>query len=216
MGRVTEPPYTWRVAVETATTRPEGPSPLGVGLLGEKAALVPIKAFADAKRRLGTALSDEDRQALVRRMAARVLGAASPLAVAVVCDDTEVAAWARDRGALVVWEPGRGLNGAVEAGVAHLAAMGVRTVVVAHGDLPRARGLAALGDPASVTLVPDRHGNGTNVIALPAHCGFRFSYGPGSFARHRAECERLGLPCRVVSTPGLAFDVDWPIDLKWA
>lgn len=211
-----EPPYTCPVAVDTATTRPDWPSPTRAGLLGEKAALVPVKAFADAKRRLGTALSDEDRQALVRRMAARVLGAASPLAVAVVCDDTQVAAWARDHGALVVWEPGRGLNGAVEAGVVRLASMGVRTVVVAHGDLPRASGLAALGDPASVTLVPDRHGNGTNVIALPADCGFRFSYGPGSFARHQSECERLGLPWRVLRPPGLAFDVDWPVDLEWA
>lgn len=216
MGPTTEGPYTCRVTAGTATTPPGWPLPPGAGLLGEKAALVPVKAFADAKGRLGTALSDEDRQALVRRMAARVLGAAAPLPVAVVCDDTEVAAWARDQGALVVWEPGRGLNGAVEAGVAHLASMGVRTVVVAHGDLPRASGLAALGDEQSVTLVPDRHDNGTNVIALPADCGFRFSYGPGSYARHRAECDRLGLPCRVVRPPCLAFDVDWPGDLKWA
>lgn len=204
------------MGVGTATTRPAGPPPPRTGLLGEKAALVPVKAFADAKRRLGPALSDGERQALVRRMAARVLAAAAPLAVAVVCDDTEVAAWARDHGALVVWEPGRGLNGAVEAGVDHLAAMEVRTVVVAHGDLPRASGLAALGDPAGVTLVPDRHGNGTNVIVLPAGSGFRFSYGPGSFARHRAECERLGLPFRVARPPGLAFDVDLPADLEWA
>ncbi len=192
-----------------------GPSSSGptCSLLGETAALVPVKAFADAKRRLRGALSDDERQALVRRMAAQVVRAAAPLPVAVVCDDTEVAAWARDHGALVVWEPGRGLNGAVEAGVARLADMGVRTVVVAHGDLPRARGLASLGDPARVTLVPDRHGDGTNVVALPARCGFRFSYGPGSFARHRAECTRLGIPFRVLRRPALAFDVDWPSDL---
>lgn len=149
-------------------------------------------------------------------MAARVVAAAAPLPVAVVCDDTEVASWAREHGALVVWEPGRGLNGAVEAGVERLAAMGVRTVVVAHGDLPWASGLADLGDAASITLVPDRHGDGTNVVALPADCGFRFSYGPGSFERHRVECRRLGLPFRVLRRPGLVFDVDWPADLAWA
>ena len=39
-------------------------------------------------------------------MADRVLAAAHPLPVAVVCDDNEVAEWAREHGALVVWEPG--------------------------------------------------------------------------------------------------------------
>lgn len=181
-----------------------------------KAALVPVKAFAEAKRRLGLALPDRERQDLVRRMAEQVLAAAAPLATAVVCDDPEVASWARDHGALVVWEPGRGLNGAVESGVARLAEMGVHTVVVAHGDLPRASDLASLGDLGGVTLVPDRQEDGTNVVALPAGCGFHFSYGPGSFERHRVECRRLGLPLHVLRRPGLAFDVDWPGDLDWA
>ena len=100
-------------------------------------------------------------------MADRVVGAAHPLPVAVVCDDTDVAEWARARGALVVWEPGRGLNGAVEAGVDHLLASGVTQVTVAHADLPRASDLALVGEAPGITLVPDRYGNGTNVIALP-------------------------------------------------
>lgn len=182
-------------------------------VLGERAVLVPVKAFADAKRRLGVALGDAARQELARRMAARVLEAGRPLPVAVVCDDPEVADWARAKGALVVWEPGRGLNGAVEAGVAHLASMGVSRVIVAHGDLPRASGLAELGPFEGVTLVPDRHGDGTNVIEVPSRCGLRFSYGPGSFVRHRLECERLGLSVRVLSLPSLSYDVDVPADL---
>ena len=92
---------------------------------------------------------------------------ASPLPVAVVCDDTVVADWARRLGALVVWEPGRGLNGAVEAGVRHLAAMGVEYVTVAHGDLPHAAGLGELAPFDGVTLVPDRSDDGTNVIRVP-------------------------------------------------
>lgn len=147
-------------------------------------------------------------------MADAVARAARPLPVAVVCDDTEVATWARRRGALVVWEPGRGLNGAVEAGVDHLAANGVVQVIVAHADLPRATDLARVGDWAGITLVPDRYGNGTNVIALPTEAGFRFSYGPGSFARHCAEAERLGLAVRILDRPDLAYDVDEPADVE--
>jgi 2-phospho-L-lactate guanylyltransferase len=175
-----------------------------------------VKAFADAKRRLDGALGDGARRALVRAMAEQVVSAAAPLPVAVVCDDTEVADWARALGALVVWEPGRGLNGAVEEGVARLGAMGVERVTVAHGDLPRATGLGTLTPFDGVTLVPDRRDDGTNVVELPVGCGFRFSYGPGSFARHRAECRRIGLPARVLRAPGLAFDVDWPDDLSGA
>jgi 2-phospho-L-lactate guanylyltransferase len=181
--------------------------------VGDRAVLVPVKAFSQAKRRLHLALSPDQRSALARAMADRVLGAAAPLPVAVVCDDTEVADWARGRGALVIWEPGRGLNGAVEAGVDHLRSGGVHQVTVAHADLPRATDLAGVGGTPGITLVPDRYGNGTNVITLPTDAGFQFSYGPGSFARHRAEAGRLGLPLRVLDRPDLAWDIDVPADV---
>jgi 2-phospho-L-lactate/phosphoenolpyruvate guanylyltransferase len=181
--------------------------------IGPRAVLIPVKAFDQAKRRLHLALSTSERRQLARAMADRVVAAAHPLPIAVVCDDSEVAAWARDRGALVIWEPGRGLNGAVESGVDHLRAGGVTQVTVAHADLPRASGLPEVGEVPGITLVPDRYGNGTNVIAVPADCGFRFSYGPGSFARHRAEADRLGLATRVLDRPDLAWDVDEPGDV---
>jgi 2-phospho-L-lactate guanylyltransferase len=119
----------------------------------------------------------------------------------------------------VVWEPGRGLNGAVEAGVEHLASLGVAWVTVAHADLPLASDLGTLAGPEGfegVVMVPDRRDDGTNVIRVPVRRGFRFSYGPGSFERHRSECQRLGLAVRVVRRPELTFDVDWPADLAWA
>lgn len=178
--------------------------------------LVPVKAFADAKARLAPALDPAARSALARRMAERVLAAAAPLPVAVVCDDAEVAAWARAHGAAVVDEPGRGLNGAVAAGVAFLEAAGAAEVVVAHADLPAARDLAAVAGFAGITLVPDRRHDGTNVVCVPAGSGFRFAYGAGSFRRHRAEAARSGLAWRVVDVPALAWDVDLPADLAGA
>jgi 2-phospho-L-lactate/phosphoenolpyruvate guanylyltransferase len=175
--------------------------------------LIPVKSFDQAKRRLHMTMTNPERADLARAMAERVVGAAHPLPVAVVCDDRDVAQWARLRGALVVWEPGQGLNGAVEAGVKHLLANGVTQVTVAHADLPRAADLALVGEAAGITLVPDRYGNGTNVIAIPADAGFRFSYGPGSFARHRSEAARLGLPLRILDRPDLAHDIDEPADV---
>lgn len=181
--------------------------------LGPVAVLVPVKAFAEAKVRLAPALRPAERAELARTMASGVVTAARPLPVAVVCDDVDVARWARSLAALVIWEPGRGLNGAVEAGVDQLGAAGVSQVIVAHADLPHAAGLGVMGAMPGITLVPDRQRDGTNVIVVPSDAGFRFSYGPGSFARHVLEADRLGMTATVVEDPRLAFDVDWPADL---
>ena len=185
----------------------------GALLLGRVAVLIPVKAFADAKVRLAPALGPAERAALARSMAGQVVAAAGHLPVAVVCDDREVADWARGLGVLVVWEPGRGLNGAVEAGVSRVAGLGVEQVIVAHADLPLATELAWVADFDGVTLVPDRASDGTNVACVPTDAGFRFAYGPGSFERHRAEATRLGLGLRVVHDPSLEWDVDIPADL---
>jgi 2-phospho-L-lactate/phosphoenolpyruvate guanylyltransferase len=175
--------------------------------------LIPVKAFGAAKARLAPSLDPARRAELSRAMATRVLEAAAPLPVAVVCDDDEVGAWAEAHGALVLPEPRRGLNGAVESGVARLASMGATEVMVAHGDLPMAHGLARLAGYEGITLVPDRRDDGTNVVCLPALAPFRFAYGPGSFGRHQAEAGRLGVPHRVVRHPDLAWDVDVPSDI---
>jgi 2-phospho-L-lactate guanylyltransferase len=176
--------------------------------------LVPVKSFRNAKVRLAPALSDAERDALARRMATRVVRAAGPLPVSVVCDDRTVAEWATGLGAEVIWRPGRGLNGAVTDGVAHLAREhGAIEVIVAHGDLPLADDLGRVAGFAGITMVPDRHDDGTNVLCVPTHTGFAFAYGPGSFARHRAEADRLRLPYRVLRDPRLGWDVDVPADL---
>ncbi|HUQ62473.1 MAG TPA: 2-phospho-L-lactate guanylyltransferase [Acidimicrobiales bacterium] len=180
---------------------------------GDVAVLVPVKAFHRAKVRLSGAMPDEERATLARSMATHVLQCAGGLAVAVVCDDPEVAAWAEEQGALVVWEPGRGLNLAVEAGVDRLADKGVRRVIVTHADLPLARDLRWVGSFSGVTLVPDRIADGTNAACVPTRRGFRFFYGAGSFAKHADEARRLSLPLRIVREPSLAHDVDLPADL---
>jgi 2-phospho-L-lactate guanylyltransferase len=181
-----------------------------------RAVLVPVKSFRAAKHRLAKVLDPAARGALARELAARVVAAAAPLGVLVVCDDDEVAAWALDHGARVAWTPGLGLSAAVMAGVAQLRSEGVGLVVVAHADLPFAAGLAGLGEPDTVALVPDRRRDGTNVAVVPADAGFRFAYGPGSFERHRAEAARLGLACQLVYDRRLAIDIDLPEDLALA
>jgi 2-phospho-L-lactate guanylyltransferase len=176
--------------------------------------LVPVKAFSDAKARLVSVLSGRDREALARWMSARVLAAAGELPAYVACDDEQVAAWATEHGASVLWHPGVGLNAAVLNSVKELRESGVTDVVVAHGDLPRARSLASLIAAGTLTLVPDRRGDGTNVIALPTDMPFDFAYGAGSFQRHLGSAIAAGLPVRVRRDPLLALDIDTPSDLE--
>jgi 2-phospho-L-lactate guanylyltransferase len=189
------------------------PAATGESWLGREVVLIPVKAFRDAKLRLAPAMSAPERAALAQKMATRVVASAAGLPVAVVCDDLEVATWARDLGALVIWEPGRGLNGAVHEGVSRLAAAGAALAVVAASDLPLATDLRWVTQFPGVTIVPDRRGDGTNVIGVPTAAGFTFSYGPGSFARHVGEAGRLGLPIRTVRSAPLGWDVDVPDDL---
>jgi 2-phospho-L-lactate/phosphoenolpyruvate guanylyltransferase len=175
--------------------------------------LVPVKAFANAKARLATVLDDADRKRLSRWMSARVLAAAGELPTYVACDDDEVAAWATEHGASILWHPGVGLNAAVNNSVAELRSDGVTDVIVAHGDLPRAHNLAALVEPGTLTLVPDSRDDGTNVVALPTGMPFQFAYGPGSFRRHLGSAIAGGLSVRVRRDPLLALDIDTPTDL---
>lgn len=180
----------------------------------DAAVIVPIKAFGRAKERLAGVLSPDERAALARNMAQRVLAAARPLPVFVVCDDPEVARWAHGLGAAVVDSPGLGLNGAVARAYESVGANGYSRAIVAHGDLPLATQLGWLADVEGIVLVPDRRRDGTNVISVPTGCGFRFSYGPGSLLRHEHEAGATGLSWAVVEDARLAWDVDLPADIS--
>lgn len=186
----------------------------------DAAALIPIKAFSEAKARLSGALAPAERQCLARWTAARVVRAADGLPVFVACDDDEVAAWSVTHGATVLWQAGKGLNNAVDDAVADLARQGCLHVVVAHADLARPTSLAKIVRAGTITLVPDQRDDGTNVMSFPTACDMRVAYGAGSFHRHLA----LALSIRANGAPPaimveirrdvmLSLDIDTPADL---
>jgi 2-phospho-L-lactate guanylyltransferase len=185
--------------------------------LADVAVVVPIKSFALAKSRLADSLSADSRRELARHCAEAVLRAASPLSVYVVCNDDEVAAWARANGAHVVVPGVLGLNAAATAGRDAARAAGHHRVMVAHSDLPHAKDLASLCEvTADAVVVPDRHGDGTNVLLVPCRGEFTFAYGPGSCAAHRAEAALRGLSMEVIQREDLTLDVDTLDDLRLA
>jgi 2-phospho-L-lactate/phosphoenolpyruvate guanylyltransferase len=178
--------------------------------------LIPVKSFQAAKARLAGALDDEQRRNLARALADGVVASLRTRSVAVVCDDSEVARWAEEHGVTVLFEPGRGLNPAVRSGVEALAAAGSTQVCVVHADLAFPEELATIEAGPGALLVPDRRSDGTNVLRVPTGGTFEFSYGPGSFRRHLAEADRLGLSVEVWSPSPLGIDVDVADDLELA
>lgn len=176
--------------------------------------LVPVKAFSGAKGRLAPVLDPQQRNQLARWTAARVLAAGREMPTYVACDDDEVAEWASAHGANVLWHPDEGLNPAVNSSIDALRARRIGHVVVAHGDLPRAEDLARIVRLGVLTLVPDRHGDGTNVAVVPTNIDFELSYGPGSFRRHLVAALDAGIAVEVRRDPLLGLDIDTPADLR--
>jgi 2-phospho-L-lactate guanylyltransferase len=174
-----------------------------------------LRSFSHGKARLEARLGRARREALVRDMADHVVRAAQPMSVVVVTSAPEVVAWAAAHDLQCIDDPGS-LDAAAAAGRDYLRARGYARVVVAHGDLPFARSLAAVsadGPDPVVVIVASHRDDGTPVVALPAEGPFTFSYGRGSFTRHCDHAKALGLEVRVVHDPDLEFDVDEPDDL---
>ncbi len=184
--------------------------------------LLPVKALADAKGRLGPSLTPIERRLLTIAMLEDVVAALQAVPglgrPVVVSPDREVWRRADAIGCRVVEEVGTpaGLNASLAtAAVAARAGDGAGDgLVVVAADLPLAtpgaisRVLEAAA-AAPVVVVPDRDGGGTNVLAWRGPAPFRPAFGPDSARRH------LALPGAVrLDEPALALDLDTVDDLR--
>ncbi len=66
------------------------------------------------------------------------------------------------------------------------------------------------GEPAQplMTICPDRRGDGTNALLLQPPVCFCFHYGPSSLRKHIQEALERDFAVRLVTSPGLLFDLD--------
>ncbi len=186
-------------------------------------AILPVKRFTAAKRRLAAGIEDGQRRALVEAMLADVLEAIGEARsierTIVVTDEPAAAASAARGGAEVVADTGNESHvEAVLTGIARAEELGAECVVLLPGDCPllEPRELDRLltGVPSSyVGIVPDRHGTGTNALALTPPRAIRPSFGEGSCERHIAAARAAGVPYGVEEIPSLALDLDTPADV---
>lgn len=188
-------------------------------------AVVPVKALADAKRRLAPVLSSDLRRHLVLTMLDDVLTALREVEtidrVLVVTPDPDIAALATAKDTIVLREERAvGLNPALTRGLAHAQHGGATSAIIVPADVPLATAdevrsvvAAAANGGGRVALVSSADGDGTNALALAPPEVLAPSFGPGSFARHLARAVARRLDTRVLHMPGLAVDIDEPRDI---
>ncbi len=189
-----------------------------------KVALLPAKPLPLAKTRLGSLLDDDARMALAGAMFGDVLhalrGAAGLDAVVVVTADPTLATRARHAGAVVIDEGApRGLNGAVGLGTEAAVRLGADTVLVVLSDVPLVTAndiddLVARAPRRGALVVPSKEGTGTNAMLRRPPTVFPACFGGRSLERHVATAERADVPCEIVRSVRLGFDLDTPEDLR--
>lgn len=186
------------------------------------AAILPVKRFAAAKSRLGASVADELRARLAQAMVSDVLDALARSALVertiLVTREPAMREAARRDGVQLLEDTAEGgQSAAVALGIARALADGFDRVLCIPGDCPAldAAELDRLLDGPSepVTIVPDRHGTGTNGLLLAPPDAIAPAFGPGSCERHRALAQRAGLGCRVERPSSLLLDIDTGEDL---
>lgn len=188
-------------------------------------AILPVKRFARAKQRLGASVADPLRTDLARAMVGDVLTALSETAsierTIVVTREDSVAAAARYLGALIVHDTTEeSQSAAVALGIACALAEGYGRVLCVPGDCPSLDPAeldslldADASDVSSVTIVPDRHGAGTNGLLLTPPDAIAPSFGPDSCERHRSLAHVAGAICLIERPASLLLDIDTGADL---
>jgi 2-phospho-L-lactate guanylyltransferase len=186
-------------------------------------AVLPVKRFGAAKRRLAAGIDPERREALVAAMledTLEAIGAARSIAATIVVSgDPRAAEIAAPTGTELLPDPSdEGHVAAALAGIARAEAAGAECVVLLPGDCPlldpRELDRLLTGLPELyAAIVPDRHGEGTNALVLRPPGAIRPAFGEGSCERHVSAAREAGVPFAVEELPSLALDLDTPADL---
>lgn len=185
-------------------------------------AILPIKSFPRAKRRLSPGLEPPMRRQLAEVMLCDVLDAllsSSVDEVIVVTAGERPAALARERGIRVIADAEQGHNEAARLGVEAALGAGAERVLMVPGDCPALdpaeldQLLARLAPEPSLIIVPDRHGTGTNALLITPPDALASSFGPGSAQRHAELARAAGIAHEILPVPSLALDIDTPEDL---
>ncbi|MFY9903620.1 MAG: 2-phospho-L-lactate guanylyltransferase [Terriglobales bacterium] len=185
--------------------------------------LVPIKNLVDAKQRLSSILTPEERFALAQAMCEDVLQALahwrSRPPVAVVTSDQFARDLAERLHFDVIADDNSGETNAIEMATRACKERGATSTLVVPADIPlidaaELQKIVDCAPPAGAVLVPDAAGRGTNAAWRSPADLFPLRFGNDSFLPHHAAAKATGFPCVVIDCPSIARDVDRPEDLR--
>src|SRR2546425_10759802 len=190
-----------------------------------RALLLPVKDLTNAKKRLMSVLTPEERFGLAEAMQADTIRAVQGVRAAekifVVTNYVPIMDLAEKNGWEVLREERQiSESDSVDAASRICEERGVRSLLRMPLDLP----LVQPGDidellnvectsPALV-IVPSRDGTGTNAMLRTPPTLFPSHFGNGSFAKHLAEAGRAGARIVVRRNSRLEMDVDDASDLR--
>jgi 2-phospho-L-lactate guanylyltransferase len=185
--------------------------------------LVPVKNLADAKQRLSSVLTSDERFALAQAMCEDVLQALAHWrgrpAVAVVTSDSFARDLAERFNFEVIADDNTGETSAIEMATVVCRSRGAESTLVVPADIPLIDGaelekIVENAPAGGTVLVPDAAGRGTNAAWRAPGDLFPLRFGNDSFLPHLAAAKATGLPCVVLKLPGIARDIDRPEDLR--
>ena len=187
-------------------------------------AIIPVKEFEGAKHRLSDLLSPHERLVLAATMLADVLNAVAGCrhlaGVMIVTLDPNATVLGKRIGARIVTEGAReGHTGSVNAGRRILASEGRSGMITMPGDIPAVRAdeidavLAAHLAAPSFTISPAHDDLGSNAVVCSPPESVPLRFGDNSYFPHLDAARRKGIEPTVIRQPGIAMDIDHPVDL---
>jgi len=186
--------------------------------------LVPVKNLANAKQRLASMLDQSTRTLLAQAMLHDVLETlglwANRPEVSIVTSDPFACELAHSFHFEIISDnANRSETDAIEMATRICESHGIASTLVIPADIPLINAaeldqiLHAAPDQGTV-LVPAADGRGTNAAWRRPAGLFPLRFGNDSFKPHLAAARATQKPCFILELPGIALDVDNPLDLK--
>jgi len=187
-------------------------------------AILPVKSFRNAKQRLRTALTPNERRKLVHNSLWDVLtalGQSSRLAgILMVSRDPDALAMAREFGVRpLIMDTDTGQSDAIDRAVQFLRSEGVTATMTIPGDTPLVMAedidsvCNTLGKAPAVTIVPNMDGTGSNCIGASPPDLIPYQFGDNSFAKHLSCAHKACVEPRILELPRLELDIDTTGDI---
>ena len=190
-------------------------------------AVVPVKKLQEVKQRIAGYLTPQERCSLYLAMLSDVLHTLKHSeciqGIAVITPDRELEniVTFRNKKMIVLRERDKpSLNGAIRQAACYCKELGCESILVLPGDLPfihppDVNELVRRAEESEVTIVPDRHRQGTNALLIKPPIAIEPHFGQGSFLAHIREAEALNRSYKIVDTiSSFRWDIDLPEDLS--